>query len=262
MVDERNVSGRPLAGSAWLETHHRAKLPERRAFCERLARLSPARVVDLGCATGLWLEELDKVLPTTCEFVGLDSDEAALDEANRRARSWGRPMTFRHVDVDSADADIPEADLTLAFSLSPYLVRLDQLLSSLAERPGSVAVRQYDGALIRFGPMSGEDRSLIEMSLQGSVGSSGQFRHYDLDRVLAAIGAAGFEHHEIGFELFERNAPFHPETAAYLEATVDWTLKHISEVARDRLEVWWRARARDPAIPTYVVEVELAALLS
>lgn len=261
-MDERNVSGRPLAGTAWLETHHRAKLSARRAFCQRLAQLNPTRVVDLGCATGLWLEELNKVLPTACEFVGLDSDEAALDEAIRRAHSWSRPTTFRHGDIDAPDADVPEADLTLLFSLSPYLGRLGHLLSTLADRSGSVAVRQYDGALIRFGPMSSEDRSLIEMSLQASVAPSGQFRHYDLDRVLSAIRAAGFEHHEIGFELFERTAPFSPEVAAYLEATVDWTLKHISEVARKRLQAWWSARDGDLGIPTYVVEVELAALVS
>ena len=32
MISQEN-SGRPLADAKWLENHHRAKLPERTAFC-------------------------------------------------------------------------------------------------------------------------------------------------------------------------------------------------------------------------------------
>ncbi len=55
MISQENSTGRPLADAKWLENHHRAKLPERTAFAKKLAKLNPKNIVDLGCATGLWL---------------------------------------------------------------------------------------------------------------------------------------------------------------------------------------------------------------
>ena len=60
MISQENSTGRPLADAKWLENHHRAKLPERTAFAKKLAKLNPKNIVDLGCATGLWLELLDR----------------------------------------------------------------------------------------------------------------------------------------------------------------------------------------------------------
>ena len=69
MNSEENSSGKPLANSSWLLNHHRAKIPERTAFAKRLAKLQPKKIVDLGCATGLWLELLNEILPQDCEFM-------------------------------------------------------------------------------------------------------------------------------------------------------------------------------------------------
>ena len=86
MISQENSTGRPLADAKWLENHHRAKLPERTAFAKKLAKLNPKNIVDLGCATGLWLELLNDILPSDCEFIGIDSDKESLklatDEAN------------------------------------------------------------------------------------------------------------------------------------------------------------------------------------
>lgn len=37
MKTQENASGKPLADALWLENHHRAKLPERTAFAQKLA---------------------------------------------------------------------------------------------------------------------------------------------------------------------------------------------------------------------------------
>ena len=91
-----NPTGRPLSSTGWLDAHHLAKQPERRAFCRRLAELAPRSIVDLGCATGLWLHELDRVLPQDCHFTGLDTDPIALGIAAERAA--GSAPGIRRVD--------------------------------------------------------------------------------------------------------------------------------------------------------------------
>lgn len=262
MASLRNASGRPLAGSSWLAGHHRAKLAERRAFCRRLARLRPSRVVDIGCATGLWLDELDKALPRDCEFVGLDSDAVALAEATERAAAWQRPVAFEQVDVEMAAGELPQADLTLLFNMSPYLPNLEKLLAHLAVRRGRVAIRQYDGAGLRFGPMETEDRAIIETSLRAALLKSEQFRHYDLDRLYAAIERAPFRTRDTAFELFTRTSPFPPEFAEYYSGTLGWMLNYLSDAAAERLRSWVAARAMNPCPPTYWVELDFTAVVS
>ena len=79
MESQENSSGKPLAAASWLAAHHQAKLPERTAFAQRLSRLNPESIVDLGCASGLWFEVLNQFLPSECEFIGIDSDDELLN---------------------------------------------------------------------------------------------------------------------------------------------------------------------------------------
>lgn len=252
-------SGPPAAGR-WLEAHHRAKLPERRAFCQRLAALRPSSVLDVGCGTGLWFDELNRVLPDDCEFIGMDSNESSLVEARERAGDWSRRSSFHQVDLNLAPGDLPEADLTLLFNVSSYVDRLDELLVPLALRPGCLAVRQYDGAGMRFGPMSPDDRVLIQASLREAMNERG-FRHYDLDRLYATIGRAPFTHREVSFESFVRTHPFPEGFADYFAGTMSWLSEYLSGPARERLHSWWSARREDPGLATYFVEVDLCAIL-
>ncbi|NLT05154.1 MAG: class I SAM-dependent methyltransferase [Solirubrobacterales bacterium] len=262
MLETRSPSGRPLASGAWLDAHHRAKLPERTAFCRRLSALRPRRVVDLGCGTGLWLSELDKHLPSTCEFIGVDADQSALAEAERRSAGWSRPVRFHLADLGIARPAIPEADLSLLFNLSPYLPRVDALLAVLADQAQQVAVRQYDGAAVRFGPMRPEHRATIEDSLSAAVSSSDQFRHYDLDRLYAALASAPFSERDISFELFARRGPLPDECWDYIAGTIEWTSQYLSPAARELLQDWWQPRVNDPALPIYFTELDLVAVLS
>lgn len=262
MVNQRSSSGRPLAASAWLEAHHRAKLRERRIFAQRLSDLDPARIVDLGCATGLWLNELNRILPNSCEFIGLDSDQDALVEASDRAESWSRPVMFEQIEIGSERARIPESDLTLLFNVSPYIADLDGLLESLSESTTQLAIRQYDGSLLRFGPMASRDRSTIDESLRAAVEASDEFRHYDLDRLYSAIEGTSFASKLIEFETFERWSPFPQEFLDYFNATMDWTSEHLSEVAAERLRDWLQPRREDPLLPAYFMETDLTAVLS
>lgn len=263
MPSRRNLSGMPLASDQWLEAHHRAKLPERARFAARLARLKPTCIVDVGCGTGLWLDLLNGLVSIDCEFIGIDVDEDSLSRAATRARGWSRSSRFMQLDVNRQPEQVPSGDLCLLFNVSSYIDDFGGLLRTLRiHRPGgAVAIRQYDGAALRFGPMPPESRLSIDSALHSAVRPLSHFRHYDMDRVVEEIQAAGFASTTVEFELYARVAPFSAEDFAYIDAMIGWTREHVSGIATPLLDSWWRAALKDGAA-AYVYEVDLVALLS
>ncbi len=262
MISQENSTGRPLADASWLENHHRAKLPERTKFAKRLAEFNPKRIVDLGCATGLWLELLDSILPTDCMFIGIDSDKESLSIAKQRSKSWNRTVEFLQLDLEDDIARIPSGDITLAFNIFPYIDKLDCFIEGLRKKSphGVLAVRQYDGASIRFGPMDTAIRQKLEQDLRIATGNSQKFHHYDMDRTFTSLRKSNYKTFEYGFELFERISPFSSDFIPYYEGTLNWTCQHISEISADNLKKWIE---EDPLmIDRYFYEVDLVAILS
>ena len=100
MTSQENASGKPLADINWLSNHHKAKLKERTTFALQLAQFNPKSIVDLGCASGLWLELLDAYMPSDCIFIGIDSDKEALTVAETRSRAWKHSATFMKLNIE------------------------------------------------------------------------------------------------------------------------------------------------------------------
>ena len=261
-----NASGRPLSSTSWLETHHRAKLHERKLFAQSILNCGPKRIVDLGCGPGLWLDLLNGLIPTDCEFIGVDGDSAALDEAYRRAAHWTRPSRFLKLNIDEDFEQLPEADMFLAFNLFPYLTGPERVLSSIEPKivnGGTLIIRQYDGALVRFGPLDQERRGRMEASLQASVLGSSEFRHYDLDLLFEAVASSNFKRKDLSFELFQRTAPYSREFIEYAYNTVEWVARHSSEDVSVDLEKWLAKNlSANSQRPSYFVEVDLVGWLS
>lgn len=267
MSSWHNETGRPLASDAWLEAHHQAKLPERKSFVHLIANRLPNRVVDLGCGSGLWLDLCAEALDSRCELVGIDTDQNSLDTARERLNHWPHKISFELLDIEKRSSELPEADIFLAFNIFPYITDLQGLLKSIRSkiRPGGcLIVRQYDGALLRMGPMDIRDRQLIDISLMTSVMGSGQFKHYDLDRVFEMLTQSDFAKSSIDFEVFRRVSPYPPEFRNYFLNTVDWTQKYVSDEAGERLRHWIEPRndGASEKHPSYFVEVDLVAWLS
>lgn len=262
-----NDTGRPLASDDWLEAHHQAKLPERSNFANLIAQRSPRRIVDLGCGPGLWLQLLSSVVSRDCQLHGIDTDEGSLNAARFRASAWSQSSEFTLLDLETQAGKLPDSDVFLAFNIFPYITNPLGLLSTLKSklRPGGcLVVRQYDGALLRMGPMNDRDRHIIDTSLMTSVMGSGQFKHYDLDRVFHSLATSSFNTKAIEFEVFRRVAPYPVEFQSYLTNTIEWTRKYISNEARDRLDAWCRKIGQEGAAgePSYFMEVDLVAWLS
>lgn len=262
MITEANSIGKPLANSNWLEKHHNAKIPERTKFAKRLVEIHPQKIVDLGCASGLWLELLNQMFPTECEFIGIDSDEESLSIAIERSKLWKRKVSFIKLDIEKDISKIPPADLTLAFNIFPYINNLDIFVDAIALKnpKGILAVRQYDGASIRFGPMPTCERQQIESDLRVAMENSQKFHHYDLDRTFTVLKNSSYNHMTYEFELFERISPFDKNFIPYYEGTLYWTSQFLSETSANFLKKWMKD---DPAmLNRYFYEVDLVALLS
>lgn len=263
MKSQENESGKPLADIEWLYNHHNAKLKERRAFALQLAKFMPKSIVDLGCASGLWLELLDDYMPDDCTFIGIDSDEAALTVALEKSKNWKHKASFIQLDLECDASKIPSADLTLAFNIFPYIKNLDKFIYILSNRTpkGRIAIRQYDGASIRFGPMDTYNRQRIEASLRVATEGSQKFRHYDMDRTFESLYKSKYKNIISGFELFERSAPFDSDFIPYYEEMLDWTCNHISEQASEYLKQWLEEDLGHK-MPRYFYEVDLVAFVS
>ena len=262
MISQENSTGRPLADSAWLDNHHKAKIPERTAFAKRLSHLHPSSILDLGCATGLWLELLNNYIPKECEFIGIDSDEESLYLAQKRSKSWDRKVTLMHLNLEEDLKQIPPSDLTLAFNIFPYIKDLTSFVEALSLKnpKGALAVRQYDGASIRFGPMPTFERQNIEVDLRMATESSNKFHHYDLDRTFDVLKKSHYKNKHFEFELFERSSPFPKDFIPYYNGMIEWTCQHISDKSAEYLRKWMN---EDQTMTNrYFYEVDLIALLS
>jgi SAM-dependent methyltransferase len=253
-----NESGLILSSANWLEAHHKAKLPERQAFAERLAEFEPRRILDIGCGVGLWLDLLNDLLPDNCEFIGLDADQSSLDRAAIRARNWKRKISFQSLDIN-ADLDLlPEADMTLAFNVFCFADNPAALLSRIAAMGGSLAIRQYDGDAIRFGPMDTSLRSGIENSLRASFAGNRTFMHYDLDRAMKVIADSSFAEKTVSFEIFERTAPFSADVHKYYKGMLEWTLSRLSSDTAEAFRAWL---SNGESAASYFFEVDLVGVL-
>lgn len=266
MPNWRNESGRPLSSSSWLEAHHRAKLPERTAFVKKILERNPRRIVDLGCGPGIWLELINAHAPQNCELIGVDVDRNALQLARDRSKYWSRPTAFHAFDFESNPDSLPEADVFLAFNICPYLRDVEKFIDALRRRlqkDGLVVVRQYDGGLLRFGPMEQVHRQLVDTALQAAMLGSDQFRHYDLDRVFEMLSTSTFQKKIIDFELFKRVSPYSADFLSYLNNSIRWIMDYVSLDAQEKLAAWSGQYLQEKAnLLSYVAEVELVAWMS
>jgi hypothetical protein len=154
---------------------------------------------------------------------------------------------------------IPEADLTLAFNIFPYIPDADRFLEILysLNQANRIVVRQYDGGTMRIGPMPVDDRAAMDSSLQASLNSSSEFSHYDLDRTYSAIRNSSYTLEDVDLEVTQRIAPFPQEFVDYFDGTVAWISEHLSEEARRGLS---RIVSKDRT-RLYFAELDLTAVL-
>jgi len=262
----RNHTQKPLSSNEWLYDHHKAKLSERRSFAQTIIKQTPNKIIDLGCGIGLWFDLLNDLLPTECEFIGLDVDENSIKTAKQLSSSWKRKCSFICCDFIKNPQLIPSGDLILIFNMFPYIKNKQFFIENIQAKilhGGKAVIRQYDGASIRFGPMDTKMRLSIDTSLHTSVSGSEQFQHYDLDNVYQIIMASKFHSKKVDFEIFKRNSPFPEEFIPYYKNTLTWTIRHLNDKSSKELQDWCDKNVDNlPNNASYFYEVDLVAVLS
>jgi hypothetical protein len=205
---------------------------------------------------------LNNFLPDDCSFVGVDSDDELLAMASNRATLWKRKTSFIKLDLENQAHEIPAGDLTLAFNIFSYIKNIDSFINTLSNRTpkGILAIRQYDGDSIRFGPFPTAKRQEIESDLRIALENSNKFYHYDLDRTFNVIKNSSYQNCRKNFELFERSSPFSNDVLMYYKETILWISQFLSEKNKEFLLQWIN---EDLYMKNhYICEVDLIAILS
>lgn len=101
-------------------------------------------VYDLGCSTGTTFMNLDRVLPESVKFVGIDNSQAMLDKCATNLKEAGvtREIELRYGDldkgVDMSDASLVVLCLTLQFVRPLYRERLVKSIHDQMKDNGAV----------------------------------------------------------------------------------------------------------------------------
>lgn len=262
MSTQRNNSGFQLSDSTWLENHHNAKKDLRYEFAQKLALRKPKTIVDIGCGTGLWLNIFNEVLPKDCKFIGVDFDINSLKEAESRAKDWNRDCEWISLNVNKDAEKIPKADLALIFNFSSYIEDLDSFLAILSKERGfkEIALRQFAGDEIKFGPFAPTIHTQIDQSIKNSIGSSRQIRYFDMDRLISAANSSKRTVTLNNFELFKAFSPFDNNTFPYIKETAEWTLDRVSNNEKPYIQNWLK-KANDKETSLYFFSLDWTALL-
>lgn len=263
MSNERNSSGIQLSDSQWLENHHQAKKELRDNFVQKLAELNPTSIVDIGCGTGLWLSIFHEILPKNCKFIGIDIDTDSLKKSEQRAENWDRECEWINIDVNKNPEKIPSADLVILFNFSSYIKDLEYFFSMLKKERGfnRIALRQFAGHEIKFGPFSIDDHTAIDLSIKDSIGMSQEINYFDMDRLIECASKSNYNIEYQEFELFQEFSPFNSTVWPYIKGTADWTLDRLPN-SRKKLVSEWILKAERKEDLLYFYSLDWTALLS
>lgn len=262
MANQRNKSGIQLSSSRWLEEHHNAKRKLRVDFAKKLVEFNPSSIVDIGCGTGLWLSIFNDILPNDCKFIGVDLDETSLNEAKKRAENWERECEWINLDINKNPDKIPSADLALVFNFSSYIENLEVFFSNISSKRGfkKIALRQFAGDEIKFGPLTINEQTSISLSLKDSIGKSQQIRYFDMDRLIKLASKSGREIAFREFELFQEFSPFNNTAWPYIRGTVEWTSERMPKDEKKLVNEWLdKAIAQEESL--YFYSLDWTALL-
>lgn len=257
-----NESGKELSSEEWLESHHRAKILERKKFIKMIIKDNDETIIDLGCGYGFWLEIINEYCDKTKTLYGVDIDSSAITRAKQRLKNAKCNVHFITCDMEQEIEKIPNANLILLLNMSCYIKDFSIFLEKIKKKllpGGRLIIKQYDGSLLRIGPMCEKTRKIVDNSLYYSLSSSNEFYHYDIDRVYESVINSSFSSKVIKIDTYFKKAPYGDKEIKYIKGHIEWVKKYISEAAKIEFEQW----IKDSFLKkSYYLETDFVFILS
>jgi amino acid adenylation domain-containing protein len=144
---------------------------------ERVLRLRPGRVMELGCGSGLLLF---RIAPSCREYHGLDFSRVSLDRLEERVRASSlAQVRLRHLPADElAASGVDGLDTVIINSVAQYFPDVDYLLSVLERAVGAVSRGHVFVGDVRSLPLLEALHTSIEVSHATSVTTIAELRHH------------------------------------------------------------------------------------
>lgn len=168
----RAIDAQPTAAQLADTLEVRGRAPAQIRLRRRFLRFVPirpgARVLEIGCGTGVVLRDLMALVGTRGEVTGLDPSRTMLDRARRLARGVrGGPLRLRHGDGNELPFKDGRFDVALAITVILHVADPLRVVKELARvtRPGGrVGLQDQDFGLVGA---AHPDRALTDRILDG-----------------------------------------------------------------------------------------------
>ncbi len=257
-----NKSNKPLSSIEWLKIHHKAKFNERKKFLNKILPQNVSSIMDLGCGPGLWLDLINELVDDNCELIGVDIDDSYIKILEEKFKTWKRNGYSIKCNLDNEVDKLPKVDVILLFNILCFFKNPIELLNKLKSKlnkNGKIIIRQYDGELLRFGPMEETLRQEMNLSVYSSLTGSKQFDHYNMDKTFSVINNSDYNSKIIEFETIQKCSPYSNNFDKYLRETIEWNIEYSSEYVKNKLIKWYIEKY---PFKSYFVEVDLIGILS
>jgi malonyl-CoA O-methyltransferase len=151
-------------------------------------RIEPARVVDLGCGTGLFFERLSERFPRA-DLLGIDLAAPMLQVARRRSSRWRRALNLRVPRLVCADAErLPLAGACAELVFSNLTLQWCRPMEAFAEA-GRVLV---NGGLLLFSTFGPDTLKELRAAFAAVDGRAHVNTFHDMHDLGDALVGAGF----------------------------------------------------------------------
>jgi len=216
--DDVDRTGRPAAFVRYLDERGALEFFQllERQMAHRLAVTAGGRYLDVGCGTGDDVRGLARLVVPGGEVVGIDSSEAMVAEATRRAEGTGLPVAFRRGDAHHLEFADGAFDGCRVRRVLTHLAEPQRAVAEMARvtRPGGRVVA-YEADWETF-VLDAADRAVLNAGRHDQIGAieargahpdqnfvrrRRRLRRQERERVDVPLSVRGYPHAEVHVRL-------------------------------------------------------------
>lgn len=227
-----NEGGLPLNAIAWLETHHRSKLPEREHMIRDIYFKQGSYIVDAGCGPGLWTPLLARAIGSEGRILGVDvSPEALVTAYNQMQGKWFEPIVkYKQGLMEQLPVPYGTVDLIFSANVSQYFPEPVSTFAALRRYlvpGGRLVIKDIDFGTMRFQSIDPGLQARVfqarERWEQLRIDAGYAFEDSWIGSKLASyMRTAGFEEVQEKSYRIARQFPLSQDFRSYLQGIAEW----------------------------------------